>query len=538
MDATRPPAVRRSLAARCVPSRRTAVRLLAGSLATAASGGAVTEPALATHPGLNGKFVYESPIGGETSIFTLQPFTGRLNSDTRLTSRRWNAEDPAVSANGRRIAFVTNRDGNRDIYVMDNDGGRMRRLTFDPAKDSNPSFSKNGRTIAFTSTRSGSEDIWVMNQDGSAQTRLTTNPAAEDQADFSPVRRQIAFESNRNGNYELYSMEDDGSRQTRLTFHTANDRTPSWKPDGTSIAFTSRRMRGSDIFSLGMDPRNGRRQHRRGRRRLTRDPRENKSPAFSPDGKSIAFASTRFTYVRTFERRQARTRLAALGTNSAWGPLPRPSGPPEPLETVSIFPRGKYVRVELPGFDANPRVSEPLEIPIESIIGTGDNKVDLQVAVGEDRPAPPVRVSGGRATIVQEPRAASAQMKGGAAALETDGPPDTVFVLEELQCPDGVPTDNNWEVKVPAPTLTPSGQARASRRLTNLEAGALFAGPKTKVRGRYHTAGSRSTHWKVTNTCSSTTTEVVSGTVEIEEPGRPVQIVEEGKSFQSVAPTS
>jgi hypothetical protein len=519
MDAPRPPALRRSWAARCVPSRRNAVRLLAGSLATAASGGAVTGSAFATHPGLNGELAYESPTGGGTGIFTLQPFAGRLNSDTRLTSRRSTAEDPAWSHDGERIAFVSNRDGNREIYVMDNDGGRKTRLTFDPADDVEPSWSHDDETIAFTSTRAGSRDIFVMNKDGSTQTRLTTDPAADSAPDWSPIRRQIAFESNRNGNYEIYSMEDDGSRQTRLTFHTADDVQPSWKPDAKSIAFTSRRMRGSDIFSLAM--RNGQRQHRRGRRRLTRDHRDNDSPAFSPDGTSIAFASARFSYVRTFDRRQTRTRLAAVGINPAWGRLPPPSGAPEPLQTVSIFPRGNRTwHVELPGFDANRLVRGPREIPIESTIGTRRNKagVLLQVAVREDTAARRVRVSRGRATILQEPRDAGSPMGGGAAALQTTEPPDTVLELPKLDCKlGGEPRRNELQVDTNPPAAT--GPARAFRRLTNLEAGALFAGPRTRVRGRYHTAGSRGTKWRVINTCESTKTVVLSGAVDIEEPG-------------------
>ena len=530
MDATRPPALRRSWAARCVPSRRTAVRLLAGSLATAASGGAVTESALATHPGLNGELAYESPIGGGTGIFTLQPFAGRLNSDTRLTSRRSTAEDPAWSHDGERIAFVSNRDGNREIYVMNNEGGRKTRLTFDPADDIEPSWSHDDESIAFTSTRAGSRDIFVMSRDGSAQARLTTDPAADSAPDWSPIRRQIAFESNRNGNYEIYSMEDDGSRQTRLTFHAGDDVQPSWKPDATSIAFTSRRMRGSDIFSLAM--RNGQRQHRRGRRRLTRDHRDNDSPAFSPDGTSIAFASTRLTYVRIFDRRRTRTRLAAVGIDPAWGRLPRPPDAPEPLATVSIFPRGTHVwRVELPGFDVNRRVRGPLEIPIESVIGTRENKVDLQVAVREDAAARRVRVSRGRATILQEARGGGSPMGGGAATLQTtEPPPDTVLELPKLSCKPGEePRRNELQVDTNPPPAP--GPARAFRRLTSLESGALFAGPRTRVRGRYHTAGSRGTKWRVINTCESTKTVVLSGTVEVEEPnGFTKDVTDEFKS--------
>jgi hypothetical protein len=535
MDATQSPALRRSWAARCVPSRRTAVRMLAGSLATAASGGAFTGPALATHPGLNGKLAYESPIGGGTSIFTLQPFAGLLNSDKRLTSRGSDAIDATWSPDGRQIAFVSNQAGNNEIYAVDNDGRHKRRLTFDTADDLAPSWCQD-ESIAFTSTRGGSRDIYRMNPDGSAQTRLTTNPAADSDPDCSPQRRQIAFESDRDGNYELYSMSADGDGQTRLTFHPESDRQASWGPKGRRIVFTSRRMGGgSDIFAVRMK-RNGRRQHRRGRRQLTHDGRQSLSPAVSPDGESFAFDSGRLIYVGKIDGRQTRTKPVAVGINASWGSLPLlvRSKAPEPLETVNIFPRGDDVQVQLPRFGMEP-VEEPVAVPLDSIIYPGTDKVDLQVAVREGVAAGRVRVSRGSATILQEPRDGSAQTKGASAALQTDGLPDTVLELPRLPCkPGDKPERKQLEVDTDPPTAT--GPASAFRRLTNLEAGALLAGPRTRVRGRYHIAGSRGTKWRVTDTCNSTTTVVLSGEVEIEEPGNTTTVSSSAPPFETPAP--
>jgi TolB protein len=387
------------------------------------------------------------------------------------------------------------------------------------AKDTCPTFSRNGRRIAFTSTRDGNPEIYAMNVDGSAQTRLTTDPAADRRADFSPIGTQIAFESNRNGNYELYSMEVDGSRQTRLTFHTGPDTEASWNPDGSSIAFTSRRMRGSDIgsdiFSLGMK-RNGRRQHRRGRRRLTRDHRENCCAAFSPDGTRIAFASPRFVYVRKFNGRRKHTWLGADGVDPAWGSLSEATKAPEPLATVNIFPRGDDVEVQVPNSGMKP-VDKRLEIPLHTVIDTGPDKADLEVAIREDVAARRIQISGGPATILQERRAGSSPTEGGAAVLQTtESPPDTVLELEKLNCKPGeTPQKNDLEVDTDPPAGP--GQARAFGSLVAAEAGALFAGPRTRVRARYHIVGSRGTKWRVINTCKRTTTEVLSGQVRIEE---------------------
>jgi Tol biopolymer transport system component len=94
------------------------------------------------------------------------------------TAPTWDA-DPAFSPDGSRIAFTGERDGNREIYVMDADGANQRRLTFtagtvrDPmveSVDENPSWSPDGERIGFDSTRDGNLEVYVMNADGSGQT--------------------------------------------------------------------------------------------------------------------------------------------------------------------------------------------------------------------------------------------------------------------------------------------------------------------------------------------------------------------------------
>lgn len=77
----------------------------------------------------------------------------------------------------RRVVFVTKRDGNDEIYVMNRSGGRLVRLTDSPAIDRYPDGS--GQEIVFDSKRDGNFEIYVMLTDGSAQTRITKNPATD-----------------------------------------------------------------------------------------------------------------------------------------------------------------------------------------------------------------------------------------------------------------------------------------------------------------------------------------------------------------------
>jgi Tol biopolymer transport system component len=113
---------------------------------------------------------------------------------------------------------------------MNADGTNVARLTNHAAFDQQPAWSPDGSKIAFVSQRDGNSEIYVMHADGSNQTRLTdddANPA------WSPDGRKIAFASNRgeNDNWDIYVMPADGSdgdNPTRLTTDSAIDGDPAW----------------------------------------------------------------------------------------------------------------------------------------------------------------------------------------------------------------------------------------------------------------------------------------------------------------------
>ncbi len=144
-------------------------------------------------------------------------------------------------ANGK-IAFVTYRDGNAQVYSMDADGTNKTRLTHNSSNDQNPAWSPDGTKVAFQSTRDGAgARIYVMNADGSGQTRLTTGPGIELSPTWSPNGKKIAFSSNRDDPnfWQIYTMNADGSDVTRVTSDPAQHFEPAWSPDGAKIAFTS-----------------------------------------------------------------------------------------------------------------------------------------------------------------------------------------------------------------------------------------------------------------------------------------------------------
>jgi hypothetical protein len=204
----------------------------------------------------------------------------------RLTEDESNNMAPVWSPDGRRIAFVSDRDGNREIYVMSASGSNPQNLTRHDAEDWTPAWSPDGRRIAFSSFREGNWDIYVMDANGSNVRRLTENDAADYSPAWSPDGSHIAFVSDRDGNLEVYTMNADGSNQTRFTRDGATDQSPAWSSDGTLLVWESYREGNMELYVAnadGSDVQN-----------LSRDSFANAhGPTWSPWGKHIAFFSNR-----------------------------------------------------------------------------------------------------------------------------------------------------------------------------------------------------------------------------------------------------
>jgi WD40 repeat protein len=190
--------------------------------------------------------------------------------------------DPAVSPDGRRIAFVSTRDGNEEIYVADAVTGEVHRLTRDARPDRRPAWAPHGRSIAWQSGPHGEADLYVMLADGQAKRRVAGGPGDDSDPTWSPDGNRIAFSSTRSGRRQLWAVPALGGEPVQLAQIPGRVRAPAWGPGGLRIAFALESGAGSDIWALSLGD---------GRlRKFTRGPGWDSRPDWSPRGTHIAFA--------------------------------------------------------------------------------------------------------------------------------------------------------------------------------------------------------------------------------------------------------
>jgi WD40 repeat protein len=214
-----------------------------------------------------------------------------------------------------RIAFTSDRDGDRDIYTMDPEGRGLGQITDHPASDEALAWSPAWTRIAFQSDRDGNWDIYSIGADcNPAQPdaaprcdlrQLTDDPADDTLPAWSPDGQFIAFVSTRDGNPEIYIMESDGQNQIRLTINEAGDWRPAWLPTSKAFIFVSDRRGSNDLYLMEVpNLRNAPFETEAifTLYQFTTDPADDRDPAPRPTGTNpaIAFLSDRDGLMRTY----------------------------------------------------------------------------------------------------------------------------------------------------------------------------------------------------------------------------------------------
>jgi dipeptidyl aminopeptidase/acylaminoacyl peptidase len=234
--------------------------------------------------------------GNQYDVFSMNPDGSDV---VQLTDNPAYDTSPAVSPDGRRVLFVSERDGNREIYVMNADGSDETRLTHEARADFDPAWSPDGQSVAFVSARETTDELFTMTADGDSVTNITQHVAAEFnwQPTWSPDGTRLAFGSGREGMEEIYAQTlgqpVDENNPVRLTTSETWDGGwsgyPEWSPDGQRLVYILFHRIGQwmeqDVYVMDADGGNP--------TALTYDSFTDRAPDWSPDGTQIAFDSNR-----------------------------------------------------------------------------------------------------------------------------------------------------------------------------------------------------------------------------------------------------
>jgi uncharacterized protein YjdB len=177
-----------------------------------------------------GDLLLSSNRAGNFGIYQMR-VPGPMVLSPILTDNASNLQ-AALSPDRIRVVFSSNRSGSFDLYLMDPDGRRLRRLTSGPGNEGEPAWTPDGNRIVYTATTGTSTHIAIMASDGSENRQLTIATGGNHSPTVSPDGRTIAFVSARDGNHALYTMGLDGTGQRRLTRGSARETSPRYGRSG------------------------------------------------------------------------------------------------------------------------------------------------------------------------------------------------------------------------------------------------------------------------------------------------------------------
>ncbi|MFQ5641596.1 MAG: TolB family protein [bacterium] len=243
--------------------------------------------------GNSGQIAFEAKVNGNFEIYLLDLLEADA-SPVNLTNNFSDDYDPDWSLDGNKIVFVSHRDGDPEIYVMNADGSGQINITRSASRDYEPAWSPDGEKIVFSTYRfTGNREIAVMNADGGEVRQLTNHPGYDGSPEFID-NNTIVFATSRDDedprfcdpcNFEIYSMDINGENLERLTNRASFETQPIVSFDRERIAFHSSYYGSFDIYTMDTNGFN--------MNKITSGGSMEYAPSWSPDNKWILFVTDR-----------------------------------------------------------------------------------------------------------------------------------------------------------------------------------------------------------------------------------------------------
>ena len=191
-----------------------------------------------------------------------------------------------------KIVFQSYRDGKGELYVMEDNGSNLRRLTHSQLGYSRPTWSPDGKQIVFNRDIGQNNvqqyELFLINADGTAERQLTNHPGLDTSTTWAPNGRHLAFTSSRTGRWQIHLMDMENGTIKQLTNDGGTG--PAWSPDGKYIAFErSAALFGRNIWVMSADGRNQKPLLPTPKHMVTRF-----APRWAPDSTRILFTESAY----------------------------------------------------------------------------------------------------------------------------------------------------------------------------------------------------------------------------------------------------
>jgi TolB protein len=228
------------------------------------------------------KIAFVARVGEAKEVF-LMDYDGRRVR--KLTANGTLNLSPTWSPDGERICITSYMHLHPALFLLDKEGGIRKLELPGSALNISPAWSPDSTTMAYSASQNGNTDIYLLDIEQGGSRRLTSHRSIDCCPSWSPTGRELAFTSDRSGRPQLYVMDAEGANVRRLTYQGRFNDSAAWSPQGDRIAFVSRAGGWLHLHRLDLATREV--------TQLTFGRSNNESPSWSPDGRHLVFQSNR-----------------------------------------------------------------------------------------------------------------------------------------------------------------------------------------------------------------------------------------------------